>query len=190
MSKLSKEKQKQLALVVTCTALTLGALGYFLVKGGYERLSDLNKKKIATAEKLAQMESSVKRSKEVEKVFNETAQSLSEKEATMAAGDLYSWMFTTVRRFQRSYKVEIPQISPVATAEVNFLPKFPYKQATVVVGGTAHYHELGRFIADFENTFPYMRISNLTLDLNSSPTTSDHEKLAFKLEITSLIKPG
>jgi hypothetical protein len=190
MSKLSKEKQKQLALVITCTVLTLATLGYFLVKGGYDRLGELEKKKIAAAEKLAQMETAVKKSPQTEKAFNETAQSLSEKEATMASGDLYSWMFTSIRRFQRGYKVEIPQISPVATAEVNLLPKFPYKQATVVVGGTAHYHELGRFIADFENAYPYMRISNLALDLNTSTASGDHEKLAFKLEITSLIKPG
>lgn len=190
MSKLTKEKQKQLALAITCTALALGALGYFFVKGGYERLAELNQRKIAATDKLAQMETTVKRVKDVEGVFNDVSKSLNEKESTMASGDLYSWMFTSLRRFQRSYKIEIPQISPVATAEVNLLPKFPYKQATVVIGGTAHYHELGRFIADFENIHPYMRISNLTLDLNAAPSTGDHEKLAFKLEITSLIKPG
>ena len=35
-----------------------------------------------------------------------------------------------------------------------------------------------------------MRISNLTLDLNSSPTAGDYEKLAFKMDIVSLIRPG
>ena len=34
MSKLTKEKQKQLALVITCTVLTLATLGYFLIKPG------------------------------------------------------------------------------------------------------------------------------------------------------------
>jgi hypothetical protein len=108
----------------------------------------------------------------------------------MAAGDLYSWMFTTLRRFQKGYKVEIPQISSVTSSPMNLLPRFPYQQATVSVGGTAHYHELGRFIADFENAFPYMRISNLTLDLNTSPATGDYEKLSFKMEIVSLVKPS
>ena len=108
----------------------------------------------------------------------------------MATGDLYSWMFTTLRRFQKGYKVEIPQISPVTSGDVTLLPRFPYQQATVSVGGSAHFHEIGRFIADFENAFPYMRISNLTLDLNSSPTAGDYEKLAFKMDIVSLIRPG
>jgi hypothetical protein len=35
-----------------------------------------------------------------------------------------------------------------------------------------------------------MRISNLTLDLNSGTTQGDYERLSFKMEITSLVKPG
>lgn len=190
MRKLSKEKKQQLLLVAILSVTVLGTLGYFLVKGGYDKLSALDKKRVTDSEKLQQMQTAVKRSHEVEKTFNDTRQSLTDKEATMASGDLYSWMFTSIRRFQKSYKIEIPQISPVTTADVNLFPKFPYQQATVTVGGSAHYHELGRFIADFENAFPYMRISNLTLDLGSGTAPSDYEKLAFKLEITSLVKPG
>ena len=190
MSKLSKEKKQHLILVIVGTLAILAALGYIFIKGGYDKLASLEQKKVATKEKLEQMQSSAKRAKEIEKVFTDTQQSLTEKETGMASGDLYSWMFTSLRRFQRGYKIEIPQISPVVSGDMVLLPKFPYKQATVAVGGSAHYHELGRFIADFENAFPYMRISNLTLDLNSSPTPGDYEKLAFKMEITSLIKPG
>ncbi len=190
MSKLSKEKKQHLVLIVVGTLAILAAFGYLFIKGGYDKLSSLEQKKIAAREKLEQMETATKRVKEVEQIFADTRQSLTEKETSMASGDLYSWMFTTLRRFQRSYKIEIPQISPVVSGDVVLLAKFPYKQATVSVGGSAHYHELGRFIADFENVFPHMRISNLTLDLNSSPTSGDYEKLAFKMEITSLIKPG
>lgn len=190
MSKLSKEKKQHLALIVIGTLAILAAFGYLFIKGGYDKISSLEQKKIAYKEKLSQMQSAASRVKEIEKVFTDTQQSLNEKEAGMATGDLYSWMFTSLRRFQRGYKIEIPQISPVVSGDMVLLPKFPYKQATVSVGGSAHYHELGRFIADFENAFPYMRISNLTLDLNSSPTAGDYEKLAFKMEITSLIKPG
>ncbi len=190
MSKLSKEKKQHLALVTIGTLAILAALGYFFIKGGYDKLSSLEQKKTSAKEKLEQMQNLTKRANEIEKVFTDTRQSLTEKETGMATGDLYSWMFTTLRRFQKGYKVEIPQISPVTSGDVTLLPRFPYQQATVFVGGSAHYHEIGRFIADFENAFPYMRISNLTLDLNSSPTTGDYEKLAFKMEITSLIKPG
>jgi hypothetical protein len=190
MRKISKEKQKQLALVVIATFAVLGIIGYVFIKGGYAKLQTLEQKKIAAGEKLDQMQKAAKRSKEVEKTYSETRDSLAEKEADMASGDLYSWMFTTLRRFQKGYKVELPQISPVVSGEVNLLPKFPYQQAMVTVGGSAHFHELGRFIADFENAFPYMRISNLSLDVNPGSAPTDFEKLSFKMEIVTLVKPG
>lgn len=188
--KLSKEKRKQLFGVVALTLAVLAALGYFLIRGGYENLTQLEQKKIAAAAKLEQMQKSVERAKTVEAVFNETQQALAEKEKGMASGDLYSWMHSTLRKFQRAYKVEIPQIGSVGTpTDVNLIPKFPYKQATLSVAGTAYYHELGRFVADFENTFPLMRIVNLSMELNPTPSANERDKLAFKMDIVTLVKP-
>lgn len=188
--KLSKEKRKQLFGVVALTLAVLAALGYFLIRGGYQNLALLEQKKIAAAAKLEQMQKSVERAKTVETVFLETQQALAEKEKGMASGDLYSWMHSTLRKFQRGYKVEIPQIGSVGQpADVNLIPKFPYKQATLSVAGTAYYHELGRFVADFENTFPLMRIVNLTMELNPTPTANERDKLAFKMDVVTLVKP-
>jgi len=188
--KLSKEKRKQLAGVVALTIAVLAALGYFLIRGGYDKLTQLEQKKITAQAKLEQMQKSVERAKTVEAAFTETQQVLTEKEKGMASGDLYSWMHSTIRKFSRNYKVEIPQIGSVSTpTEVNLLPKFPYKQATLNVAGTAYYHELGRFVADFENSFPLMRIVNLTLELNPTPTANDRDKLAFRMDVVTLVKP-
>lgn len=190
-SKLSKEKRQHLILVAVGTIVVLGALGYFLIKGGYDKLSTLQQKQKATEEKLDQMQKSVQRAKEIEAVFQKASDELAEREAGMATGDLYSWMQGSLRRFQRGYKVEIPQISPVSAPEdVNCLAKFPYKQATLTIGGTAYYHDLGRFIADFENAYPLMRVVNLNLDLNPTPTAVDRDKLAFRLDIVTLVKPS
>jgi len=188
--KLSKEKRKQLFGVVALTIAVLAALGYFLIRGGYDKLSQLEQKKITAQAKLEQMQKSVERAKVVEATFTETQQALAEKEKGMASGDLYSWMHSAIRKFSRNYKVEIPQIGSVSPpTDVNLLPKFPYKQATLNVAGTAYYHELGRFIADFENTFPLMRIVNLTLELNPTPTANDRDKLAFRMDVVTLVKP-
>jgi len=190
-SKLSKEKRQHLVLVVVITAVILGLLGSYLIKGGYQKLSALDQKKKTVEEKLAQMQKTVQRAKEIESVYQQSSDALTEKESGMATGDLYSWMQSNLRRFQRSYKVEIPQIGSVGAPEaVNCLTKFPYKQATVSLAGTAYYHDLGRFIADFENTFPLMRIMNLSLDLSPSATVADRDKLAFKMDIVTLVKPN
>lgn len=190
-SKLSKEKRQHLALVVLVTAAILGLLGYFLIKGGYDKLSALAQKNKTATEKLEQMQRTVQRTTEIEASFKQASDALAEKETGMATGDLYSWMQGSLRRFQRNYKIEIPQIGTVSTPEnVDCLAKFPYKQASLTIAGTGYYHDLGRFIADFENTFPLMRIRNLNLDLNPTPTSAERDKLAFKLDIITLVKPN
>ena len=70
------------------------------------------------------------------------------------------------------------------------LAKFPYKQVTLQVAGTAHYHDLGKFLADFENEFPHIRLVNLDIQVNPSPAAGDVEKLVFKVDIVTLVKPN
>lgn len=190
-TKLSKEKRNQLLGVILGTVAVLGALGFFLIKSGYQKISQLEAKKKEAQQTLKQMQAAVEQVGTVEAAHATTLAALTEQEIGMASGDLYSWMHGTLRKFQRSYKVEIPQLSPISEpTDVNLIPKFPYKQATLAVAGTAHYHELGRFIADFENQFPLMRIVNLTLDLAPAPTTGERDKLAFRMDLITLVKPG
>jgi hypothetical protein len=108
-------------------------------------------------------------------------------ETDMASGDLYSWVINTVRQFKAPYRVDIPQFSPLGpTTDVNLLPSFPYKQTTFSVQGTAYYHDFGRFLADFENQFPHVRVLNLSLDLDA--TSQDPERLSFRMDIAALIR--
>jgi hypothetical protein len=117
----------------------------------------------------------------------EAKQTLIELESDAASGDLYSWIITTMRRFKLAHKVEIPQFGVLGpVTEMTMLPEFPYKQVSLTVAGTAHFHDFGRFLADFENKFPHIRVLNLTLDAD----TTEPEMLAFKMEIAALVKPN
>jgi hypothetical protein len=107
----------------------------------------------------------------------------------MATGDLYAWTINTLRQFKLSYKVEIPQFSQIdGPKDMNMLAGFPYKQANMTISGTALYHDFGKFVSDFENQYPYMRVLNLSLEPISAIVGADHEKLAFKMEIAALVK--
>src|SRR5436190_21791239 len=101
---------------------------------------------------------------QIQKNLQEVAARLKTIEATMPSGDMYSWIILTVNTFKENYKVEIPQFSREVAAEVGMYAKFPYHAAVFHLRGTAHYHDFGRFVADFENAFPYMRIQNIELD--------------------------
>jgi hypothetical protein len=186
-SKLPKEKRNHLVLVIIGTLAVLNALGFGLIKAQYDGLRQVDVKRESARAKLKEMEDAVKRKELVESVHNQASQLLNERESSMATDDLYSWMYNAVRRFQKGYKVEIPQLSPIsAPVAVNLLPEMPYKQATMQIGGSAYYHDLGQFIADFENAFPLMRVANLTIEMGQTP--ADREKLAFKLDLITLVK--
>jgi hypothetical protein len=131
----------------------------------------------------------INRASQIESDLAIAKTALAEAEADIASGDLYSWVINTLRDFKAKYKVNIPQFNPIgATTEVNLLPHFPYKQATLTVAGTAHFHDFGRFLADLENKFPHIRVLNLSLDLSQSPVAEEREMVNFKLDIVTLVK--
>ena len=113
-------------------------------------------------------------------------------EEGMATGDLYAWLYSTIKTFQQNYKVDIPQFSAVELGDVALLPNFPYKQVKISIGGSAYFYDLGRFLADFENSFPCIRVQNLavTQEGSHSPAATDEDKLAFRFEIVALVKPS
>jgi hypothetical protein len=189
--KLPKEKKQHLVLVGIITLAALAGLGLGVVKRQYDYLGRLAVAKVSTEKKLHAVEEAVKRIKQIEGELADNRKTLAELEGDVAEGDLYSWVINMLRKFTADYKVEIPQKSGITPpTDVTMLPNFPYKQASISVLGTAHYHDLGHFIADFENQFPHMRLLNLALELGPVTGAGDAEVLSFKIDIVTLVKPN
>lgn len=186
-SKLSKEKKTQLVVVVLVAIGVLNGLGFGLIRYQYNNLNKLADQRATADQKLQQMRDTLKRSESLVASLTDAKASLSEMETDMASGDLYAWVVGTFRKFKTPYKVEIPQLGPLGpVTEASLLPGFPYKQATMTVAGRAHFHDLGRFLVDFENTFPHMRVMNLNLEIE--PTPQDPELISFRMDVAILIK--
>lgn len=191
MNKLSKNKRNQLVLVVLSTLVIVAGLWYGLILGQQERLHKVVGLRNADDAKLQQIQQTSKNSRQIEAELLVVSNKLALQEEDMASGDLYSSMVSDIRKFKAPYRVDIPQFSSGGEATpVTLLPKFPYKQATVSISGTAHFYDLGKFIADFENRFPTCRILNLELAPASASVPEEREKLTFRLDIVSLVKPG
>ena len=191
MKKLSKEKSQQLILVVLVTLMAVFGLSYLLIKPQYEKWQNLKLQKDAALAKLQQVKFTIENADQIESQLCEAKKRLDKIEDTMASGDLYSWAINSIRQFKLGYKIDVPQFSQIdGPKEMPMLAHFPYKQASLTIGGSGQFHDLGRFLSDFENQYPYMRILNLSLEPTSSLTSSDRERLAFKLEIAALVKPG
>ena len=190
-SKLPKEKRQQLILVVVFAVALLSGLGLGLIKYQYSHLARLAMDKASAEVKLRQIRDAVKHAKEVEAEAEAASRELAAAEVDLASGDLYSWVINFLRQFKAPYHVEIPQFGQIdGPKEVSLLPAFPYKQATLTVAGTAHFHDLGRFLADMENRFPHIRVLNLSLDSNLNATSADPESLSFRMDIVALVKPS
>jgi hypothetical protein len=189
MNKMPKEKRARIILVALVTVLVGGVLWVVLI-------SPLRDQGVNTARRIGESRSKLELGRKQLSSSNEVAMALtavsgrlSQAEGTMASGDLYAWMIQAMNRFKTPYAVDIPQISREIPCDVGAYPNFPYKAATFVVRGTAYYHDFGRFLADFENNFPFIRVQNLELDAGGGLKGEDTEKLQFKMELVTLIKP-
>ena len=188
---LPKDKRNHLVLVALITATALGALGFGLIRFQYDNLKRIAAETTEAEKKLDQMKRGNQRAEQIEAELAEERRSLSLQEEGMATGnDTYSWVFDMIRRFTISYKVEIPVVNQPVPGECTLLPRFPYKQASLSLSGTGYFHEIGRFIADFENQYPHIRVLSLTLDPVSGLISDDREKLEFKMDIVVLVRPN
>jgi Tfp pilus assembly protein PilO len=189
--KLPREKKQQLILVVLLTLGVVAALGFGLIKQQYQHLDLLAAKRAVIDQRLHQIRDAVQHTDRIEAELADAKIALAAGETDVASGDLYSWAVTALRRFKTGYKIDIPQLSPSSSVtDVNLLPQFPYRQTVFSVSGTATFHDLGRFLADLENQFPHVRVTNLSLEPNPGPGTGQEETLSFRMDLIVLVRPS
>jgi Tfp pilus assembly protein PilO len=189
MKRLSREKRNQLVTVILVTLAILGLIGFGLIRPQYDSLNKIKQARKAADTKLQSFKHAFTNSEAIANEWNEASSALAQAEADMASGDLYSWTYDTIRHFKQSYRVEIPEVGHPTIGESDLLASFPYKQIQFAIKGTVYYHDLGKFIADFENNFPHSRMVHLVVESAAGPD-SNGEKLSFKMEIVTLMKPN
>jgi|SRR5882724_536787 len=185
--KLSSEKRNQF-IFAFCGVVTALAVVWFLLIS--PRQVALQKTKKETADKkqhMVEMDNTIKRADASTNELHDATVALSHGEMDMASGDPNAWVYDLIRHFKENYKVDISISGQASIDQMDLIPDFPYQQLKVSVNGTAFYHDLGKFIADFENTFPHIRIANLAIDTVGGNGDSS-EKLSFHMEIIALVK--
>lgn len=189
MNKLSKEKQQQLIFVGFITVIVVGLLYAFVIR------AQASAKETKQAE-ITALTADVEKSTKLKKSSPDVLADLEKEKATldgmeknMASGDLYSWVILKVNQFKVGYNVEIPNFSREERTPVGIFPNFPYDAVKYTLKGTAYYHDFGKFLADFENAFPYMRVQNIDLSPEGGSTSgADAEKLNFRFELVVPLK--
>jgi Tfp pilus assembly protein PilO len=188
MSKLSRDKRDKIILVAFVTIVASAAIGFFVIKPQRARLQTAREELQKSKDQLDRGHATLKTSEQVNQMFNEATRKLQEHESAMAApNDMYSWLIQTLNTFSIGRRVDIPQFGRELPTDVGIFPKFPYRAALFNLRGSANYHDFGKFLADFENTYPYIRVQNIELD---PMTEGRSEKLNFKMELLTLVRPS
>lgn len=188
MKNLPKEKRDRLIVLALGAVVIVVGLYYGVISMQQKSLLEFARKKDEQQSKFGNGQRLVGNAATIRKGLASATTRLKAIEATMPSGDMYSWIILTVNTFKDKYRVDIPQFSREVPCDIGIVGTFPYRAASFVLRGTAHYHEFGRFVADFENAFPYMRIQNIELEPNPAAGGAgpgDAERLQFKIEVVT-----
>ena len=179
----NKNKRNQLFLAIAIIVVVVAGIGYGLIHPQYIKLNNIRKQTKDTQDRFKTFEHVIEASDATANQLASASSELATNEQDMAAGDIYAWTVDTIHHFKTAYKVDVPDIGQPSVDDMNLFPHFPYKQLRFSLHGTGYYHDIGKFIADFENKYPHMRIVNLQMT-----PAGDGEKLSFSMNIVALVK--
>jgi hypothetical protein len=167
MKNLTKEKRDKLVIVGLASGFLLVGIWQFLIVPEFEAQNQLRLVKEKTRSTLRAMENGIKSVSLVEHELALRLPELEQMEIGIGSGDPPLWSSAAFDLIRHTYtNVEFLSSSQVVGPETNrwsILPEFPYKQVAFAISGRAYYAELGRFVAEFENQFPTMRLMNFEI---------------------------
>ena len=191
MNKLSKEKQQQIIALVIGVVVGIFVIWYLFISPWSKAIAKNKSDATAKSEQIGKAEKLVAMGQSFQEELDGIQRKLKERESQMASSNPYFWMNQTIEDFKKTHPdVEISSVGAEQYTQVTMLPKFPYRAVTFNLSGNGFYHDIGKFIANFENEFTYMRIQNLSLEPTRSFNPQASERLSFDFQIVALLRPA
>lgn len=146
-----------------------------------------------------------KRGRDVQSELEERKKILEEKQVGMPRPqDDHVWFLRIMEEMRPRYGLDLEEIRNPEETEAGVLPKFPYRAVALNVSMLGNYNDFGRFLADFENRYPYMRVqlTSVSADARSlresvrapgmpepaGAQAKDSGKLRFNYRVIALIR--
>lgn len=207
--RLTKAKRDQLIVAVLFSAMAV-----FLIKGTLMGMQDtkiaqLEKNLVEAEAKATEAKRTVGRETLIKAELVDVREALERVESGMPTeGNAYAWITQTINNYRNDRLAQYPNLEfrdfqPPVFGDIGVLPTksitaetgIPYRGARFRISGVGYYHELGKFLADFENDFRYTRFENLVIETLSEGITTDNtgvgatqsELLQFKVEVVAPI---
>jgi len=190
MKRLSPTKRNHLIMVVLATVGLVCTIYFLLIEPQYAKNKGIAVDTVNARVELQKTKELIAKRDVTATALGQVMLQLAHAEEDIAVGDVYSWTFDTIRQFKAKYPLDIPSTGQPVMGAVDLIGDMPYKQVKVTLAGSGYYHDLGKFIADFENNFPHIRVLNLTMDPVAGPPGTTVEKLNFRMDVVALVKPN
>ena len=189
MKRLSPAKRNQLIVVILAAVGLIGLVYFLLIRPQNEKNHQLANSIGTETLRLEQYKTTIKQMEATTSALADSTQQLNHAEQDVASGDLSAWTYDTIRRFKVGYRVDIPTIGQPAQSDCDLIKDFPYRQIRFSLTGIAYYHDLGKFVSEFENKFSHCRVLNLSVDPVATGANGG-ERLNFRMDIVALVKPN
>jgi len=201
---LPKEKKTRIILIAAVAALLCAGLWFGVIQSRNAILSSANSRLEKANGRLTEAQKWLQNAEEIKDEMERALRRLEDMEAQMpkANDDLFAKSYALLDQAKAGHAVEIREVTRPEKKEgekkkeVGLLTNFPYDASVFSVSGVAHYHDFGKFLADFENNHPYCRVQNVTLGTvleaaaeGATGARLAREKLAFRMDVVALIKP-
>jgi hypothetical protein len=210
MTKLSKDKRDKLLLVIIAAVGVVAVLYFLVITDQKAELNALASKIDALNAKKSSSEKTIKRQADVQANLELQRKNLNAKQAEMPRpGEDSRWFLRIIDDRRSQFGLDIGDIKGPDNADPGILPKFAFKGVSFYVELIGVYTDFGRFLADFENSYPYLRVQLVSIETEgrtrfpapgalqplgtqvstgTTPSNPDAQKLRFTFRVISLVK--
>jgi hypothetical protein len=211
MNKLPKEKRDKIILIAVGVLIIGAAFWYLVISNQNASLKKYRDNILDVQSKLHKAELLTRRAALVDADLAKLRTEVAAAEAEMIPLEQLSgkkWLYDTLFGFIKDkHPVTLTGLSndPVIGKQFLLLPKFAYSAAAYDVELRAYYHDFGKFLAAFENSFPYMNVHQIQMWPLATPkaasgpvgdapedllTGSEREQLRITMKVVVLFKPA
>ena len=212
MNKLPREKRDKIILIAVGTLALCAAFWYFAITAQQAALDKYADSIREAQEKIFKAELQINRAASRQLELAALREQIAQAEARMIPVEQVTgnkWLFDTLVNFIAQHKHDVRPTSlsndPVVGKQFLLLPKFAYTAAAYDLEMQGYFHAFGRFLADFENSFPYINIQKLQLWPLATPSagigpstdvqdellgSAEREQLKIAMKVVVLFKPA
>lgn len=207
MNKISKDKRDKLVLFCLLFLGLGGSLYTFVLGSQNDQLATLHKQIVIARDKASKADRLIRTGPTIEANLAENRKQLEAQLENMAPqGQYYYWFLKLIDQFREEEKLSptfIIDITQPEFIEAGLMPNFPYRAASFGMRLNGQFQDIGRFIADLENSHPYFRVQSLKIapqrggmlgtttlvkDAPNPPAPTD--TLVVELRVVTLIRGG